>query len=249
MTSEIVALDLETTGLDISNDSIVQIGLVKFNSATHAETGHLTYYIIPDNGQKMAQGAVEKTGLTDEFIRENGVELAVVWPEITAFIADCDLLTYNGNHFDIPMLYANLSRRGLDFKFSGRRYYDSMTIERERRSLTLSNVYERYYNEPLEDAHDALNDVRATVRVFEAQRNVSEDDIEKDSFEMLSPEGLLVYDASLKAIVFTRGKYAKRTVYDVCSSDPNYIRWIFKSFSRMTCDTIKNEYNRVKESL
>lgn len=248
MTAEIVALDLETTGVDISKDAIVQIGLVKFNSETFEEVDSRAWYILPDNGAKMNPGAAEKTGLTDEFIAENGVSIKDIWDEAASFIGDCDMLTFNGNHFDVPMLYNELSRNALSFKFSGRTYYDSRVIELNRHRTTLSDTYKRYYGSDFENTHDALADVRATIKVFKAQSEATTEDITDDAFKLLSPEGMVHFDDSKKCIVFSKGKYAGAPTNEVCKTDADYIKWIFRTFSKITCDTIRDEWYRCRAS-
>lgn len=245
MTAEIVALDLETTGLDTTKDKIVQIGAIKFDSKTFEIKDQYSVYIKPTGVFSMNPVAIEKTGLTDDFINKVGVSLPSVWEKIREFIGNCDILTYNGNHFDIPMLYSNLKENGLEFDFEGRTYYDAMTIERKRFSMKLENTYKRYTGNELTDAHDALADVKATIAVFEGQQKVDKD-VEDETFTMLSPEGFIKYNDK-KELVFTTGKYKDIQTNEVCISDPSYIRWIFNNFSDITKKNIVNEYKKMKE--
>ena len=129
MTKHIVAFDLETTGLDVQTDHILQIGLVKFDSSTFEIIDHRCWYIKPARDFTIAPDAAAKTGFTKEFILENGVLLTSVWQEAVDFIGDCDILTYNGNTFDVPMLYNNLIRANLTFDFKSRTFYGSLVIK------------------------------------------------------------------------------------------------------------------------
>lgn len=244
MTKQIVAFDLETTGVDTQKDAIVQIGLVKFDSETFKEIDSRSWYILPDNGAKMNIGAIEKTGLTDEFIASNGLKINDIWDEAVTFIGGCDILTFNGNHFDVPMLYNELSRNGLSFTFTGRKFYDARKIELARHKTSLMDTYHRYYNEDFENAHDALADVRATIKVFEAQQKADMSDIEDPSFNLQSIEGMVGYDDSKKCVIFMKGKYEGAPTNEVCKTDPSYIKWVFSTFSALTCETIKNEWFR-----
>ena len=65
----------------------------------------------------------------------------LIWEQAVEFIGTDDMLSYNGNHFDVPMLHYNLLRYGLSFDFANRKFYDSYTIERKRNSMKLADVY------------------------------------------------------------------------------------------------------------
>ena len=149
MTKTITAFDTETTGLNTQSDHIVELGLVKFDSESFKILGEKKWYIKPGCDFEMTAGAQEITGLTKEFILENGVLLTSIWDEALEFIGDDDILSYNGNHFDVPMLYNNLTRNGLSFDFEHRTFYDSLVIERKRNSLKLGDVYKRYTGEDM----------------------------------------------------------------------------------------------------
>lgn len=232
MTKTIVGFDLETTGLDTQNDHILQLGLIRFDSETFEELDSLSWYIKPKYDFTIAPEAQEKTGLTKEFILENGVFLSDIWEQAVEFIGTDDMLSYNGNHFDVPMLHYNLLRYGLSFDFANRKFYDSYTIERKRNSMKLADVYKRYTGLELEDAHEALADVRALVQIFKHQNEI-EDGIEDPEFKLVSPEGFVKLNADGK-LVFATGKYKGKLTNDVCKTDRNYINWIFEKFSEVT---------------
>lgn len=254
MTNNIVAFDLETTGLNTQTDHIIQIGLVKFNKSTYEELGHIMLYIKPETNFSIDPYAQEKHGISKEFIIENGVLLSSVWDEISEFIGDCDILSYNGNSFDVPMLYNNLKRYNLEFDFVSRKYYDSMVVERKRIQYKLFETYKRYTGEELEDAHDALADVRATVQVFKHQFEQVPDMFNDTEFTMISPEGFVKINDD-NELVFTSGKYRGKRTNDICKTDPSYIRWVVEKFSPITVETIKNawivekEANQAKDNL
>ena len=247
MTNTIVAFDLETTGLNTQTDHIVQIGLIRFDSTTFEELDSLSWYVRPDvKDFEFAPEAQEKTGLTKEFILENGVFLKDIWYTITEFIGTDDILSYNGNHFDVPMLYYNLLRYNLSFDFDKHVFYDSLTIERNRFSMKLENTYKRYTGQELQGAHDALCDVRALIQVFKHQIQ-NDENVFDPSFNLLSPEGFIKYNEK-GDIVFANGKYKGKTTNDVCKTDPGYIRWIVEKFSSLTVETIKNAWLAEKQA-
>ena len=247
MTNNIVAFDLETTGLNTQTDHIIQIGLVKFDKSTYEELGHIMFYIKPETNFSIDPYAQEKHGISKDFVIENGVLLRDVWSEISEFIGDCDILSYNGNSFDVPMLYNNLKRYNLEFDFVSRKYYDSMVVERKRIQYKLSETYKRYTGEELEDAHDALADVRATVQVFKHQFEQVPDMFNDTEFTMISPEGFVKINDD-NELVFTSGKYRGKRTNDICKTDPSYIRWVVEKFSPITVETIKNAWVAEKEA-
>lgn len=254
MTNNIVAFDLETTGLNTQTDHIIQIGLVKFNKSTYEELGHIMFYIKPESDFSIDPYAQEKHGISKDFVIENGVLLRDVWGEISEFIGDYDILSYNGNSFDVPMLYNNLKRYNLEFDFVSHKYYDSMIVERKRIQYKLSETYKRYTGKELEDAHDALADVRATVQVFKHQFEQVPDMFNDTEFTMISPEGFVKINED-NELVFTSGKYRGKRTNDICKTDPSYIRWVVEKFSPITVETIKNawivekEANQAKDNL
>lgn len=241
MTKEIVTFDLETTGLDVKNDQIIQIGLIKFNSTTFEEIEHKMYFVKPKDDYIMSEEAISKHGVTKEYLDANGVYLTEIWQECKDFIGNCDMLSYNGNHFDVPMLYYNLQRNNLDFDFASRNFYDSMVIERKIYSMKLGDIYKRYTNKELDNAHDAFFDTKATVEVFKHQFNKNREIIEETNFKLLSLEDFLKYDNN-NELVFKNGKYRDKRTNDICKTDPKYIKWVFSNFSEITRKTIMDEY-------
>ena len=214
MTQTITAFDFEATGLDVLNEHILQIGLVKFDSNTFEEIGSRMWYIKPSCDYEIQPGAQEKTGITKQMIDELGVSLKSIWPEVVEFIGDDDMLSYNGTKYDIPLLYNNLAREGLSFDFKCRNFYDSLVIERKRNSMRLEDVYRRYTGEELEGAHDALNDVRGLIKIFGFQKGKTTEDIECSDAKLVSPEGFVrVNDEG--NLIFATGKYRNETTNSI----------------------------------
>lgn len=241
MTDTITAFDLETTGLDIKKDYIIQIGLVKFNSKTFEELESKCWYIKPPRPITISPEAQEKHGISIEYLNEHGVLLADVWDEIRSTIGDDDILSYNGNHFDVPMLYYNLVRENLQFDFSKRKYYDSMVIERKKLQYKLSETYKRYTGDYFDGAHDALCDVKATIEVFKHQINESPESLDNKDFLLVSPEGLVKYNDDGK-LIFAYGKYRNHLTNEICKTDTAYIKWVIDKFSNPTRIAIRDEW-------
>lgn len=243
MTKTITAFDLETTGLDVQSDYILQLGLVKFNSDTFDILDKRCWYIKPAVDFKISPEAEQKTGITKEFILKNGVGLDTIWNEVVEFIGNDDMLSYNGIHFDIPMMYYNLLRYDFHFDFDSRKFYDSLVIERKRNSMKLENVYKRYTGKELDGAHNALNDIMGLIEIFRHQTKI-EEGIEDPDFTIVSPEGLLKRNEN-GDLVFAIGKYRDCKTNDICIKDANYIKWISEKFSKTTLESIKREWYSV----
>jgi len=245
MTNEIVCFDVETTGLNPLTNHIIQLSMIRFNSKTFEVVVEKNWYVRPlIDTFEMEPSAEAVHGLSKEFIMENGVKLSEIYPEIIEILGDCDVLTYNGNAFDVGFLYNDLKEYGLFIDFN-RKFYDAYTIECGRNSRRLVDVYKRYTGNDLENAHDALSDVKATIEVFKYQGLDNQDDFDKPEFNIISPEGWLMRMDD-GTIVFTKGKYSRKPIADVCKIDPSYIKWVFENCSEMTKQTIKNEYYKDK---
>ena len=176
----LVCFDTETTGLDVQKEHIIQLSLVKFDTETWEKTDTRDWYILPEGDFEIPKEAEAVHHISKEFLLEHGVSLRSVYEELVAFTEGCDMLSYNGNGYDAPLLHYNLKRLGLDFAFEGRIWYDALLLERihtagmtdengEKLHNNLTSAYTRYYGHPFEGAHNSLDDVLATIEVFKAQ--------------------------------------------------------------------------------
>ena len=176
----IVAFDTETTGLDVQKEHIIQLSLVKFDTDNWQPIDQRDWYILPEGAFTIPAEAEAVHHISKAFLQEHGVSLRSIYDDLIAFTNGCDILSYNGNGYDAPILYYNLKRLGLSFAFDGRTWYDALTLERihtagmvdengERLHNNLTAAYTRYYGHPFEGAHNSLDDVMATIEVFKAQ--------------------------------------------------------------------------------
>lgn len=239
MTDQIVAFDVETTGLNPQTNHIIQLSLAKFDSKTFEVAATKSWYIKPELDFTVEESAQKVHGLSKEFILENGVFLRDIYSEIVEFLGDCDVLTYNGNNFDVGFLYNDLKELGLEIDFD-RTFYDAYVIEAKRYSRTLSSVYKKYTGKDLESAHDALADTLATIEVFKHQIAES-DEVDAEEFKIISPESFIIRMDDGR-VVFANGKYSRKKVSDVCKMDPGYVKWVFGNCSEITKKTIMAEY-------
>lgn len=234
----IVCYDVETTGLSVMNDKVIQLSAVKFNDKFEI-IDKFDEYVRPIGEWHMAETAERVHGISTKFLIENGRFLKDVGPEFLAFIEGCDILSYNGNRFDIRMLCANLKEVGLEFNIEDRVFFDSFLLESKLESRKLCDVYKRYTGKELDGAHNALYDVLATVEVFKHQvaefekRNVTMEDIKEfDEIKLLCVDGMLRRGSNPnepEEIVFARGKHKDMDVKQVFKQSPDYIKWIMEN--------------------
>jgi DNA polymerase-3 subunit epsilon len=197
---------------------------------------------------EISPGAFEKHGLTKEFILENGIPSNEVMEAFNRFCEDCDMLSYNGNNFDIKFIDKEMRVAGIEFSLD-RVFYDSMRLEAMLNPRRLEIIYKNYTGRDLDDAHNALADVNATIEVFKHQINkFSEQDITLD--EIMGFEESHIFDISgmIKKeddkIIFAKGKYRGVEFMEVCKGDPSYIQWFMKNpdFSEHTKNILRNYY-------
>jgi DNA polymerase-3 subunit epsilon len=243
----IVAFDVETTGTDSSNDVIIQLAAVKFDKDFNRLDSYCCY-VKPMEDFEIAPGALEKHGLTKEFILENGISSNEVMGVFDAFCKDCDLLSYNGNTFDIKFIVKEMKAAGIEFSLD-RVFYDSMKLETLLHPRRLEVIYKNYTGRDLDDAHNALADVNATIEVFRHQLNkFSEQNVTLDEIMGFEESQIFDVDGMFKKeddkIIFTKGKYRGVEFMEVAKGDPGYIKWYMNNsdFSNHTKNIIRNYY-------
>ena len=246
---DIVFFDIESTGLNVMQDRIIQIAFIKYfkDNRPFEELELMVNPQVPISADAMAVH-----GITPDDIRDKPAFKEVA-EQIYNFIGDADLSGYNSDRFDIPMLTEELHRNGFDLKVEERRSIDVQKIFYKMEPRTLKAAYKYFCEKELVGAHDALADVRATVDVLAGQINryngvdyvdgdglVTKSPIKNDMnaiHEFLSDGSLVDYTNRLKrdssgTIVFNFGKYNKHKVEDVFRRDKNYYHWIMqKDFS------------------
>jgi DNA polymerase-3 subunit epsilon len=262
----LVFFDIESTGLNVLRDRILQIALIKFTKGKE-EPEELSMLINP--GIPISEEAFAVHGISNEMVR-NKPTFSQVAEEIYRFIGDADLAGYNSDRFDIPMLMEEFHRSGMQLDISRRRLLDVQKIFYKMEPRTLKAAYKLYCNKDLDDAHDALADVRATVDVLKGQiiRYENVDYIDGDGFVHKAPiknditaiTGFLADEAMLdvtqrlkynssKEIIFNFGKYSGQKVAEVFKSEPNYYHWIMeKEFSAQVKQIVRKIFEDNKQS-
>ena len=170
LTKPLVVFDLETTGLDLVNDRIIQISYIKV-STNDAEGEEQRKSLFVNPGISIPLVVQELTGITDEMVKD-----APTFKQLAKSLADtftgCDFAGYNSNRFDVPMLAEEFLRAGVDFDFSKSRLIDAQSIFYKREPRTLAAAYKFYTGRKMEEdfrAHRADEDTEATYRVLQGQ--------------------------------------------------------------------------------
>ena len=247
MKKHIVAFDVETTGLNPQNDFIIQLVLKKIDSETLQVIDTREWYIEPIHAYEISSQAQEKHGITKQFLKEHGVALKDIAQEVIDFFDDCDVLTYNGNSFDVSFLYSNLKQIGYEFDIADRVFYDAFLMYKKLHPSTLEAVYKHYTGKTLEGAHNAFNDVDATIEVFkhlhqgpgDKWEGLTRDDmLEMEENKIYSPEKSITIRKERDEILitFANGKHKDEEFMKVCKQDPSYIKWFM--------DTVASEYTK-----
>ena len=170
LTRPLIIFDLETTGLDLVKDRIIQIAYIKAFPDGHEERAD--YKVNP--GRPIPPEISRLTGITDADVKD-----APSFSELSKQLAEdfrgCDFAGFNSNHFDIPMLAEELSRAGADFDFSKCRLIDVQTIFHRMEPRNLSAAYQFYCHRDMDEdfaAHRADQDAEATYRVLQGQMDL-----------------------------------------------------------------------------
>ena len=161
LTRPIVFFDLETTGTNVNSDRIVEISVIKLLPDGRAI--EKTRRINPEMPIPAEATAVHH--ITDEDVAGEKTFRQVA-ASLAQLLTGCDIAGFNSNRFDIPLLDQEFCRAGIEFDFSKARFIDVQTIYHKKEPRTLSAAYQYYCGKPLEGAHGASADTRATWRCF-----------------------------------------------------------------------------------
>lgn len=259
LTKPLIVFDLETTGLDLVKDRIIQISYIKvFPDGTEQREN---LFVNPE--QPIPNEVVQLTGITNEQVKDQPT-FKQLSSKLAQQFTGCDFAGFNSNHFDIPMLAEEFLRAGVDYDFSKCRLIDAQTIFHKMERRNLAAAYKFYCGRKMEDdftAHKADEDTEATYRVLMAEldmyapgkqeepdRQLNNDMEELARFsktndnvdfagrivwkDMRDAQGNVMTDKDgrpRKYEVFNFGKYKGWGVADVLHRDPGYYSWMLSS--------------------
>ena len=229
LTKPIAFIDLETTGINISTERIVEIAIVKISP----DGTQLVKRKLINPQMPIPKASSDIHGITDEMVKD-APTFKQAANEIKQFIDNCDLAGYNSNRFDIPMLIEEFLRSGLEFTLDGKKLLDVQKVFHMMEQRTLGAAYKFYCNKSLENAHSAEVDATATWEVLEAQverypqigntvdsivKFTGEDDIVDFARRFVKENGIEI---------FNFGKHKGKPVTQVLKEEPQYYDWMMK---------------------
>ncbi len=231
LTKPICFFDLETTGVNISKDRIVEISILKvFPNGTEESK---TWLVNPE--MPIPKEVVEIHGISDEKVANEPTFVALA-KDISSMIKDSDLAGFNSNRFDIPLLAEEMLRVGMDFDMKNRLAIDVQTIFHKMEQRTLSAAYKFYCNENLDNAHSAEADTNATYQVLKAQLEKYEELENNSKFlaefssrkKFADLAGFISYNKDGEEC-FSFGKHKGKRVVDLLESEPGYFGWLLNA--------------------
>ncbi len=234
--------DLETTGISIVRDRIVEISIVKALPSGSLEVK--THRVNPGIPIPLESSLIH--GIYDEDVKDCPAFKSLA-KNVLAFLEGCDLAGFNSNRFDIPLLVEEFLRAGVDFDVKNRKMVDVQRIFHLMEPRNLTAAYKFYCGKDLTDAHSAEADARATYEILNAQVERYEGvEIKGDkglpvtpvvndisalhaltSTRMVDFAGRMVYNGKGE-VVFNFGKHSGKRVADILKSEPSYFDWIMK---------------------
>ncbi len=223
--------DIESTGVNVTTDRIVELGILKIYPNGTQESR--TWLVNPE--MEIPAEVIAIHGISNEKVANEPTfkELA---HRVYDMVKDADLAGYNSNKFDVPMLVEEFMRADIDFDLSKRRTVDVQNIFHKKEKRTLEAAYRFYCDKTLENAHTAEADTLATYEILKAQIDRYED-IENDidflseysnRFRAVDCAGFIILNKDDQEC-FSFGKYRNRTVVEVLEENPGYYNWILNA--------------------
>jgi DNA polymerase-3 subunit epsilon len=250
----LVLLDMETTGLRIGTDRIVELAVIRLSP-----NGDVTERVRRfDPQMPIPPEATAVHGISDADVQGEAT-FAGRAKSLARFLDPCDLAGFNLRRFDLPVLLAEFRRARVPFDVRGRRLVDVQTIFHREEPRDLGAAVRFYLNRELEDAHTALADIRATAAVLAAQLDRYEglpremDGLHRYCDEVRPFEtelDLWFLDTEDHGAVFRRGKYRDQPLGDVARRDPDYLRWMVSTddMDEQVKDAVRKALGAAEES-
>ena len=223
--------DLETTGINVSSDRIVEISVLKIYPNGNKESR--TWLVNP--GIKIPQEAINVHGISNEMV-VNEPNFSEIAHEVKSMINNCDLAGYNSDKFDIPLLAEELLRADIDFDIDNIHTIDVQNIFHKMEQRTLAAAYKYYCGKILDNAHSSKVDTLATYEVLESQlKKYSELENDVKFLSNFSKRGKNVDPAGFIKLneneipCFSFGKHKGKSVEYVMQNEPGYFGWMLNA--------------------
>lgn len=236
--------DLETTGLNLEQDQIIEIGILKINPSGDNEL--YQSYVNPH--RDIPQIITDITAINNDTVSD-APTFKDISKEVYDFIGDSDLCGYNSNKFDIPILISEFKKCQINFNIDNRALIDVCYIFKSKERRNLANAFKFYCDEDLKNSHSAMADLQATWKILNEQvRRYSDLSLDADVLHNASKNESSVDLANkLKMdnegfVCINFGKHKNKRVVDLMIREPDYLKWILNS--DFTEDT-KNHLKKV----
>ncbi len=252
LTRPLAFFDVETTGLNIATDRIVEISILKIFPPDGGRKESKTLLINPTI--HIPEEVVKIHGISDQDVLD-APTFKDLSGELAKFLEDCDLAGYNCNYFDIPLLMEEFLRAGVDFDTKDRKFVDVQGIFHKKEERTLSAAYRFYCGKELIGAHGAEADINATYEILEAQLekypDLKGDTAYLHNFTSRSRRvdfaGRFIYTEK-NTIVFNFGKHNGKPAEEIFKTEPSYYHWMMNGdFSLHTKKVITEIFQKVKK--
>lgn len=225
----LAVIDLETTGVNLTIDRIVEIAIVKVQpDGNRIVKRKLVNPLMP-----IPKASSDVHGITDDMIKD-APSFKQIANEIRQFLDHCDLAGYNSNRFDLPMLVEEFLRAGLEFDMSNRHLLDVQKLYHMMEPRNLSAAYKFYCDKNLDNAHSAEADAMATFEILESQ-------LQRYPQAGSTVESVIKFTGQEQIVDFARrfvmengieifnfGKHKGRAVTEVLKAEPQYYDWMMK---------------------
>lgn len=243
--------DLETTGLQITKDRIVQIAILK----VHPDKSQEELNLIVNPEMDIPQEVIDIHGITNERALK-APTFKEIAEEVKTFIGNSDLAGYNSNKFDIPVLAEAFLRAGIDFDLTNRNFIDVQNIFHKMEQRTLVAAYKFYCEKELKNAHDAMHDTKATWEVLEKQLDKYDLDCNAAALADFSRAGTnKVIDMAGRIalntkneVVYNFGKHKGKTIEEISIKEPGYYGWMLEAdFPLYTKSVLRKAMEDIKD--
>jgi DNA polymerase-3 subunit epsilon len=246
LTRPLAFIDLETTGVNITADRIIEIAIVKIKP----DGTRLVKRKLVNPEMPIPQQATDVHGISNDMVKD-APTFRQVANEIVQFLEGCDLSGYNSNRFDIPMLAESFLRVGIDWNLANSKMLDVQKIFHLMEQRTLSAAYKFYCNKQLDGAHSAEVDASATWEILQSQlQRYPQLGNTVDSIILAIGEDKII-DYARRFVfengveVFNFGKHKGRPVAEVLRAEPQYYDWMMKGdFPLHTKSKLTEIFNR-----
>lgn len=255
LTKPVCFFDLETTGINVAEDRIVEISILKIYPNGNKDSK--TWLVNPE--RPIPAETTEIHGIDDDKVAGEPTfkELS---KDIYEMVKGCDLAGYNSNRFDVPLLAEEFLRAGIDFNIDENVLIDVQNIFHKMEQRTLVAAYKFYCNKDLTNAHSAKADTDATYEILKAQLDKYSDDLENNT-EFLSDfssrtknvdfVGHLIYNEKGEEII-NFGKHKGKKFTDIIEKEPGYYGWMmganFPLYTKKMIEKIRDKYMEEKEA-